>query len=301
VVGAEPLAQFSATSASAIRITRDNIKDLVYTTPGGNLVVLAQGLHQIYLRFDGSHISIAPSLPSDAMVVETDTADDLTSHPLTIASSCDGMSYLVLRSGSRDLSTWLDYIPKDILTVQSLQVLALALPSDENFALHLAFLREWERWGLSADDDKTFEAFSSALLDVFELPTLPDSLTGADPWTRLAASSSHSRLAEDPAFRGFQLPPPLVQHVPPRPSKQPNAYLAPALNALHMLGEDLRLMVNRLPDLLRIVKLICRIAVVIRPEWVDYWKRLCPDAIAGWVPCSSGPCRLFKVFCHFGL
>jgi anaphase-promoting complex subunit 1 len=40
---------------------------------------------------------------------------------------------------------------------------------------------------------------------------------------------------------------------------------------------------------LRFAPVLCRIALAIRPEWADYWKRLVPDAISSWPsPITSG-------------
>ena len=65
--------------------------------------------------------------------------------------------------------------------------------------------------------------------------------------------------------------------------------LGPILYALHTMGEDMRLSPHRYEDLLRFASLICRIAIIIRPEWADYWKRLCPEAMAGWPsPAATG-------------
>ncbi|KAJ7050909.1 hypothetical protein C8F01DRAFT_1343574 [Mycena amicta] len=63
---------------------------------------------------------------------------------------------------------------------------------------------------------------------------------------------------------------------------QRKTLLAPILYAMHSMAEDLRLRIDHYKDLCRLAPVICRIALVVRPEWADYWKHLCPDAMTGW-------------------
>ncbi|KAJ3806574.1 hypothetical protein F5876DRAFT_80552 [Lentinula aff. lateritia] len=55
--------------------------------------------------------------------------------------------------------------------------------------------------------------------------------------------------------------------------------LVVVLYTLHTLAEGMRLLVDRYPLLMRLAPVICRIAMYIRPEWADYWRRMCPDAM----------------------
>jgi anaphase-promoting complex subunit 1 len=51
---------------------------------------------------------------------------------------------------------------------------------------------------------------------------------------------------------------------------------------LHSLAEEIKVTIDHHRGLFRLVPVICQIAHVIRPEWADYWKRFCPDAVTDW-------------------
>jgi anaphase-promoting complex subunit 1 len=176
----------------------------------------------------------------------------------------------------------IDFTPKDLLTKQCLEVLALTLPADWYFGLHLTFTDAWRTRRLSCDPEVEFDSFKSALTTILQVEPYQKDLARNNPWERLSCSASYARLEDDLVLSGLRLPPRSPPD-PPSTPKRPHALLAPVLNALHMLGEDLRLMVHRHDDVHRLAELICLIASIIRPEWADYWKRFCPDVTAGWV------------------
>ncbi len=186
-----------------------------------------------------------------------------------------------LLDGSRSRVS-IDFTSKDLLTKQCLEVLALTLPADWYFGLHLTFTDTWRSRRLSCDPEVEFESFKTALTTILQVEPYQNGFASNNPWEGLSSSASYTRLKDDLVLSGLRLPPHLPPNSPPTP-KRPHALLAPVLNALHMLGEDLRLMVHRHDDVHRLAELICLIASIIRPEWTDYWKRFCPDVTSGWV------------------
>ncbi|KAJ3566722.1 hypothetical protein NP233_g6827 [Leucocoprinus birnbaumii] len=71
--------------------------------------------------------------------------------------------------------------------------------------------------------------------------------------------------------------------------RKPSKLLSPMLYALHTYAEYLRLVVPRFEDLVKLVPLICRLALEVRPEWADYWQRLVPDPAGEWpIATTSG-------------
>jgi len=282
----------SAISAVSLRVTRDNVRDLLVVDPAGLLTTLTHGILPIDLiqpsLFRGSSgPGVEKSLPTEIKPVR---AKDAVHSTVTI----------VLESGL-ETRLVMDCVPKDLLTSQCLQVLALALPPDCSFTLHRIFTQNWVAKHLDYSDGVQFECFCSALAKVFGLEdgnTVPTPLVAkTSPWERLSRSPSGQRLIEDPALAGLKQPTYTEPDQFFAPVRRPHPYLALVLNALHTLGEDLRLMVYRYRSLLRLAKLICRIALIIRPEWADYWKRLCPDAMTGWVTSvSSYPGSIMNSF-----
>ncbi|ESK85477.1 anaphase promoting complex subunit 1 [Moniliophthora roreri MCA 2997] len=113
-----------------------------------------------------------------------------------------------------------------------------------------------------------------------------DSGTGPHSWDRLSSTFSHRRFAEDPVLRGLLRPAepqqslPPIHHLPVIKGSDKYRYLVGALYVLHTLLEQYRMFVHRYPDLIRLAGVVCLIAMYIRPEWADYWRRLCPDAMA---------------------
>jgi anaphase-promoting complex subunit 1 len=282
-----PLSQMSAISAISIRATRDNVWDLLVVKPDHSLCILSHGLREIPL-------SIQRDTPTDTfddtgMEVDADLGGGVVSAPVilhkavvavqdAVFSSCT----LVFDNCSKSRTT-IDLVPQDALTCQSLQVLALTLPADHSFALHAAFLKLWSLHGLITSADDQFEYFNAALCQVFDLGDgMCEDVVGEVPWNRLSRSQSCRRFSDDPVLKGLQLPSQFNLPGPSRHSRRPHHHLAPVLYALHTLAEGLRLTVDRYDALLKLAPLICRIAAVIRPEWADYWKRLCPGAMISW-------------------
>jgi anaphase-promoting complex subunit 1 len=116
-----------------------------------------------------------------------------------------------------------------------------------------------------------FQEFTLALFSLLDLKLHPfkheESITSSSVWERFSALTTPT--------------PPTTQHHFIF-TLNVNPLLAPVLYALHMLAEDLRLDVLRYESLMLLIPFICQIAHIVRPEWADYWKRLCPNIMPGW-------------------
>lgn len=282
------VAERPALSVAPMRIMRSNVDDLLVTEPNGALTVLTHGLRE----YNASTVGITgivphllprpPTSPSvGAMEVDSPSTPMPNNRVVTLKHPIRSAVTVELFDGSLSRVS-IDFTPKDLLTKQCLEVLALTLPADWYFGLHLTFTDTWRTRRLSCDPQVEFDSFKSALTTILQVEPYQKKLARDNPWERLSCSASYTRLEDDIVLSGLQLP----QRSPPDPPstpKRPHALLAPVLNALHMLGEDLRLMVHRHNDVHRLAELICLFASIIRPEWADYWKRFCPDVTAGWV------------------
>ncbi|KAJ7145992.1 hypothetical protein C8R44DRAFT_656033 [Mycena epipterygia] len=277
------LSQLPALGAVSLRITRKNVWDLLVLKPDHELIVLTHGNRELPIAVkvsDPDNVTMdvdsdQPSDPGQIVGLKSDTF-----HSATVVFEDDNQQ-------RRQQRICIDLVPTDYLTGQTLQILALTLPEDIFFELHRFFLDEWSSRGLRTSDGIEFESLTSALCRTFELRRFADSASQGDLWTSLAKSPSHDRFREDPALCLLRRPTPPPNTIAsgtevPLRAPQRKMLLAPILYALHSLAEDLRLRIDHYKPLTMLAPLICTVALVIRPEWADYWKRLCPDAMAGW-------------------
>ncbi|TCD69009.1 Anaphase-promoting complex subunit 1 [Steccherinum ochraceum] len=169
----------------------------------------------------------------------------------------------------------------NLLTDQCLCILALVLPSDFFFALHARYLHRWSQH-LFAQSEESFEALMAALYDVLGLTEEVQPTALSSLWERLACSSSFDRSLDDPAITSLQLP---TQKPEPRLTLNqaaPHGYISSVLCGLHHLAQDNILSLRRYDQLLKLVPVVCKLALHVRPEWADYWRRLFPDAVGVW-------------------
>ncbi|KAJ6524495.1 hypothetical protein B0H19DRAFT_972018 [Mycena capillaripes] len=279
------VSQLPALGAVSLRITRRTVWDLLVLKPNHELVVLTHGTREIPITvkvkvFDpDSTMDVDVAQPVDGTVQVVGLKHD-SFHSATLIFEDD-------RQRCHEQPVCIDFVCTDYLTGQTLQILALTLPEDFFFELHRNFLEIWSSRGFLTSDGTEFECLTSALCRTFELQCFADSTFDGSLWSSLAKSPSHERFREDPALRTLSRPnTPLHANTldvePPLQSPQRKTLLAPILYALHTLGEDLRLSIDHYKALSKLAPVICMVARVIRPEWADYWKRLCPDAMAGW-------------------
>lgn len=283
-------ARLQAISITSMLATRTSVSDLLVVKPRGTLALLTHGVLELPLHLNED--------TDDDIRMDVDTFGEDRTHPrvLSVDNPVLHSANLVFSNGVT-FRTTIDLIPKDSLTRQCLAMLAMALPRDTAFNIHALFLFKWSRTGFATSDDVAFNAFSDSIYEIFGIESASASagLSGEDthhPWCKLARTASATRFREDPVLKKLRLPhhsAPLVSNS--RPTSKPHPLLAPLLNSLHHIAEDMRLTIIRYHSLLRLVPLICRVAMVIRPEWADYWKRLCPDAMAEWPsPAKIGRC-----------
>lgn len=280
-----PVSEFPAIAVASLRMTRNNVWDLLILKPDHHLAILTHGTYELPLQFknttfeDYTCVNVASS-PGHGKVVSLQAG----SFSSVVVGFEDGWNE----------STVIDLVPQDDLTCRSLQILALTLPSDIFFALHQLFLEIWSSRNLSRSYGVEFECFTEALYTSFGLP-LRASQSVTDPWINLGRSTSHDRFCEDPVLKDFETPPKALSFKHNQDTHKPHTLLALVLYALHTLGEDLRLMVHQYHYLLSLAPVICRIASAIRPEWADYWKRLCPHVVDGWPNADAGCASLLCV------
>lgn len=266
----------SGLSAVSLRATRDNVWDLLVLKQNRELVLLTHGLQELPIQ-----LRSAQELPKLGSI-------DRKPHSLiaSIKEAFWGTVTLSYEDGWQSLVTF-DIFPQSKLVIECFQLLALTLPNEVTFEIRRLFLEKWCEQAWSTCRDVEFNCFFTTLLQVFCLQVEGMQFPG-DPWAGLAASSSHSRFAEDPIMSLLLQPPTIPVPRPIQNTSHP--MLPPVLYGFHILAEQYRFSVLRHQDLLKFVPLLCRIAVSVRPEWADYWKRLVPHAITFW-PSSLKSCR----------
>lgn len=273
------LTQLPAISIAPVRATRDKVWDAIIVRPDGRLTLLMHGLRELPLLLE--------SKDDRAELMDIDGGATLHKGGrkiIAVENATFSVVTLLYNCGSKT-RTSLDLIPSDITTSQVLQVLAQTLPAQYCFSLHRAFIEIWSSKQFSMSDGVEFGCFETALAQVFNLRDVKLQHAPAHSlhvWQALTHSPSHDRFNTDPALARLKMPLRTEILNPPSHRSKPHGMLAPILYALHTMGENMRLTPHRYEDLLRLVSLICRVAIIIRPEWADYWTRLCPDAMIGW-------------------
>ncbi|KIY45780.1 hypothetical protein FISHEDRAFT_8253, partial [Fistulina hepatica ATCC 64428] len=259
----------SAISVTSIRATRDKIYDLIYVRPDNTLALMMHGTEEVNIR-------LVKQSSDDAMVLDSSPSRHLTS-VVRGPVSCVSLLY---DDGTRE-SACIDLVSHDALVKQALLVFSQALPTDLTFQLHFHFLESWSARHFSTRDGIEFQCFEEALCQTVRLApshVLPDP---ASPFQSLMVSRSHQRFGDDPVLRLCEFPAVKSDKLDAMDG-QPHDLLPLVLWSLHCLAEDLRLMADQYELLKTLVPLICRIANLIRPEWTDYWRRMCPDSVPAW-------------------
>ncbi|KAJ3872434.1 hypothetical protein F5051DRAFT_155993 [Lentinula edodes] len=286
------LREIPAISTAIICGTRWSIWDLLVVKPGGGLSLLTHGTYEVALT-PTLHDSELPS--DDSMDVEGSLHPGRSDNPriLSVIGELSSPLLVTFQMSNESITcTAFHFYPSDDLTLQALQTLALCLPSDVCFLLHRRFLQNWASRSFTATSEVQFDCFTDALYSTFGLQsgtivssTIPLSTSSA--WNALYHSGSHKRFREDPAIKNLKPPISPALHTAPfsvhlhTMEKGTDSYnqLVVVLYTLHTLAEGMRLLVDRYPLLMRLAPVICRIAMYIRPEWADYWRRMCPDAM----------------------
>ncbi|KAI0661437.1 hypothetical protein C8Q70DRAFT_1044010 [Cubamyces menziesii] len=278
ILRVKSLSSLRARAISPVVATRERISDLLVLKPEGNLVLLTHG---------------SLELPLDVVLPAPTTSGTATQ--ATKEQRIVGLSHALRSSASLQLSDGsmarisLDMTSQDTLVRDCMQMLALTIPADPFFTLHQSLLRRWSLSGFSCADGAEFRAFEDALwevlgLDVGEQLGSPNN-EGSPAWQKLTSNASIARFREDPALRKLRLPGSSTCDAPFRKTiPRPTTTHAAVLFALHHVAEDKRLALTRMQDVNRLAPFICRLAMIVRPEWADYWKRLCPNAMPIWPP-----------------
>jgi anaphase-promoting complex subunit 1 len=253
-----PVMQTTAISIAALRVTRDVVYDLLCVKPDGHIALFTHGLRQLWIGVE----SIAPKI----VLLQDAVHSSLT---------------LVHEDGSKSRASF-NLVPSDPLTLQTLHILASPLPPIEFFVLHRTFLEIWSAQGLRTSDGVEFQCLFASVSKIFNLEGSIQTSPQSTSWDAMSSSCSVIRFCDDPALRRLSLPPISKPNAIQPFSGTPRVYLGPVLWALHLLAEELRLQINHFQSVLRLAPLICRIACIIRPEWADYWKRRCPEALLDW-------------------
>ncbi len=273
MVKVEPLAQLSALSSTSIRATREHIWDLLVVKPDHRIALFTHGLREIPIEISGELQS------SDPLEMDVEIGGD--PHPVIHVSRIGASSAVLSFANGCKSRLDLPFNPKMMLTIECFALLSQCLTPEASFLLHRAFLDRWIEKGLSSVESVEFDCLTDAIYTVFQLKNesipLPSSA-----WERLAGSTSHEHFGHDPGLSQLRRPPEIPPLKPTHSSKRPSKLLSPMLYALHTLAEYLRLLVNRYEDLVKLVPLIRRIALEVRPEWADYWQRLVPDPADIW-------------------
>jgi anaphase-promoting complex subunit 1 len=271
------LTTIDAVSVVPVGATRKEIWDLLAVKSDGSVTIFTHGLQELPIVLGVAQAGNTGSAEKNPLV----PVIGITS----IKSACVS-SVTLLCAGGEAYSGRFDMLPRDRLVNQALQSLSLVIPTKDAFTIHLEFLRTWSLRNFSTSSNLEFHALTYALTKMLDLglsyPANRYASHSAD-WEQFFSLRVNVRnFQDDPALQHLSLPAHLKSQQFSLVAVKPNPLLAPVLYALHMLAEDLRLVVHRHDSLTLLVPLVCQIAHIIRPEWADYWKRLCPNVMPVW-------------------
>lgn len=281
------LTQLPAISAVTIKSTRELMCDLLVVKPDHQMVILTHGIRELPVEV---HVP-SSGVSHDDVSMDIDIGHLHIDHGgiVSVEDSVDSSATVHFEDGWCSRATF-NLMPLDELTYQSLLIMSHTLPADVCFELHKTFIQIWSTRSFSTSDGVEFDCFAASLFNIFHLDTTRKLTATLDHnWNGLVRSSSYNRFRDDVALKRLKMPPRATPPRTPRYAAKPHRLLAPVLYALHTLGEDLRLQVHRYRALLMLAPAICKIAFVVRPEWADYWKRLCPEIDVAWPsPSTTG-------------
>jgi anaphase-promoting complex subunit 1 len=292
ILGVTPLAKIQATSIAPVRATRRNVWDLLVLRPDRSSRILSHGTKALSLQF---------KKPSDERINVTDDMMEVDGEsssseprPVSVKAGYFSTVQFSFEDGSICSAT-INLFPQDDLTMKAFHSLALTLPPDISFQLYVRFLYHWSQKNLCTSNGAEFDSLALAIDQEFDVekpnknPVMdPD----PSPWAKLAKSTTHKRFKDDPVLKRLKKP----EDSPPTPFQyyKRHSYLGPVLYALNSLAEELRLTPHRHVLLFQFLPLVVRVARVIRPEWADYWHRLCPTVLDEWpAPHKIGACTIF--------
>ena len=267
----ELLQDMQATSMASVRSTRPTVKDLLLLKPDGSLCILTHGTRQIGIRPCVGGAQRA----SHGMQVDASSLQITRLNVIKVEERTESCPTFVLESGEKMYGS-LAFSSPDILVQRCFEVLAMALPSEITFAIRLEFLHLWHEQGLFTVEDTVLVCFRRALFKILHIndPNPAPMIVG---WDDLFQSPLFDDLNEDTSLQGLTHPPAQKRTPTDFHIIKPHPLAGTALNALHHLAEDMRIDLEQQILVLRIVSIIFTIALVVRPEWADYWKRLCPE------------------------
>ena len=263
-VDIEPCMRLSATSIAPIKATRPSVLDLLVLKPDGSLGLLTHGPSELPL-------ALVPSCPG---------AQPACTEILTLKDPLESSVTLCLRNGAATRIS-LDLFPTFHLTRQCLLMSSMILTPDIFFKFHHLFLLRWSKKGFT-NGMTSFDALREAIYELLDLDDTLKPRAASSAWDALSESKSVARFVDDPALKKLTLPPtPSSEKVTPS-ARAPHGMHVSFLNGLHHVAQDLLLSVNDHEALKKLVPVVCKLAMDIRPEWADYWKRLFPDMMGAW-------------------
>ncbi|THH30259.1 hypothetical protein EUX98_g3917 [Antrodiella citrinella] len=272
MVSVQVHSRLKALSFAPILATRYTASDLVILKPNLTLSLLMQGTRELPIML---HYSAADARLGDSFKVVS--LRDGFGDTLTVC----------LQSGVHQRIT-LDLKPRHLLTDQCLTMMALLLPSDAFFALHVRFLQKWAHRGYKQTPN-AFAAFVAALYEILCLTETVHPAAPSTAWERLSTLSAYDRNLDDPVLRNLQMPPQRSHSSVISSIATPHIYVAPVLYGLHLVAQENMISNRRSDQLLQLVPVICKLALTVRPEWADYWRRVIPDAMDIWPSTASIP------------
>lgn len=276
---------YPALAVVKVQALRKESHDLLVLRPNHSLFLLSgPEYYSIGLAYDGAKHTDA--LRVMWMGEETPPVYPGLNAPVKVEGLQQGVgTEATLRVSSKVHIVSFDLAPKNLLTCNSLDILRYALPLEKWNLMRRYHLQLWISKGQPKDVAEEVDCLWTAVFSVLNQvnPSFltKDVMSMDHLFNKMALSTSHRCLADDPILAKFKLPQRQSKgFVGSTSALSPLA--APVLFALHLLGQSLKVDVTRFSELPFLLRALLRLSSQIAPEWTDYWSRIFPDMDEAW-------------------
>lgn len=281
----------SVRAVAAVKAARQQIFDLLVLRSDHSLFVTTFEGADIDIVID-NHISSTIRTPTDVSTHSNpDIPLSLGSRPRIVAlRDCVVYSVSLELEDGTLLRMSANLTPTDPLVQSMMVVLASSLRHDRFVKIWKHFLCLWNGKRYTSLASVQFDCLAEAILAKWGMgwisteKPLEETTASRHAWSDMLQSNQHFRLQDDSIISLITPPAPAP---PPLPiyrelSKSEQNSLHVLLVALHILGEELRLIHCDHESLLRLSTLTARLAQIIRPGFFDLLKRSYPSSSSGW-------------------
>ncbi|WOO83833.1 Negative regulator of mitosis [Vanrija pseudolonga] len=273
-------------AAVPVLATRSNVLDTLLLAEDGSLNLFSASSHQMAVQIprvltaDGRDEVAHKLAASLSMVLDGDGEVVSSERRVVDLLDASGSKVTVVYSDGDRLRVSLDFEPAQGVACRCLEALSYALSQNEFAQLSEAFLAELQQQMAPqrSEVETQWRTLSNVLYTMCGLTPSPEHDTRVE---LLSGWSTQS----DPVLRRLAQRIKMVERTPASTTAdtvRPHSLTPNVLLALHLVAQDSRLSSATASWLTHLAPVLLRLSAAIgREDWVDYWRRLMPGALAG--------------------